>query len=96
MKKLIVIFLALLVLIPFMGIEHHVGDHETGDADEFFIKNKPSLVFYFSNPAIEDLEIIPFDKLTIDKKNEVMSFCSIRYGLQNISDCYNVMKNMQL
>lgn len=84
------------VLISVVGIEHHCGDHEIGDDDELFIKSKPSWKVIFQNPAIEDLEIIPFSELTANRQKELIDFCSVRYGEKDVASCYKIIKNSQL
>jgi hypothetical protein len=79
---------ALGVVLPHIGVERQVGDHEMGVNWELFVKHRASLQWRFTNPAQHGLEVLPFDELTPDERKRFIDFCSIRFGNSDVSSCY--------
>ncbi len=77
---------------PFVGFVHNVQDHDAADGWDIFVKSSPSLQLLFSNPAQEVLDIVPFDELNDARKNEMRRFCKIRYWLDDITECYRIVR----
>jgi len=46
----------------------------------------------FSNPAQEVLNIVPFDPLNDARKEEMRRYCKIRYWLDDIAECYRIVR----
>jgi len=84
--------LAVVFLWPFIGFVHNVEDHDTADGWDIFMKSSPSLQLLFSNPAQEVLDIVPFDPLNDARKEEMRRYCKIRYWLDDIAECYRIVR----
>jgi hypothetical protein len=85
--------LAAVFLWPFVGFVYNVGDRETDAGWDIFIKSSPSLQFRFSNPARDGLrpDVVPFDQLDDARKEETRRYCKIRYGIDDMAECYRRM-----
>jgi hypothetical protein len=66
--------LSAVLLWPFVGFDHYVGDHEVGDGWDIFMKPSPSLQLRFHNPAQLVLDIVPFDQLDDARKEEMRRY----------------------
>ena len=72
----------------FVGVERLVGDHEIGVSWEPFIKHKVTWRFHFENPAQKGLDIVPLASLAAAERQELVRFCTVRFGLSSIQQCH--------
>ena len=67
-----------------------------GGSWQLFFKHSPSLQIVFFNPAIQALEPTPMPDLSNDAQQAVKRYCQIRFGLENIEQCYKQMQNLRI
>lgn len=93
MKKIILIATPIIVVLLwlFVGFDRYVGDHEVGTQWDPFIKHKPTATVFFQNPAQIGLDIAPFDTLDEGQRKNVIEYCQIRFGVDDVKRCYEVM-----
>ena len=74
-------------LWSFIGIERMVGDHEVGVSWGLFIKHRPTVRSFYSNPAQHGLDFVPFADLSPVEQKRFVEFCSVRFGVEDPSSC---------
>lgn len=91
MKKIILITAPLVLVIwLFVGLDLYEGDHEVGSSWNPFIKHKPTTTTLYKNPAQIALEIEPFESLNESEKKNLIEYCRVRYGADDIKRCYEI------
>jgi hypothetical protein len=95
-KNLSILFgvcLIFLITWAFVGIERMVGDHEVGVSWEPFIKQRVDFRWQFKNPVQRGLDLLDMSNLSAAQKQELVDFCSIRFGEVDMDQCYKIIKN---
>ncbi|WP_211440938.1 hypothetical protein [Collimonas humicola] len=98
MKKLYLVAAVLVLVLSwlFVGLDRYVGDHEAGGGWDLFIKHKPSMTVFFSNPAQFGLDMAPLDKMDDGAKKDLVEYCKVRYGTDNMSRCYELFQSSRV
>ncbi|WP_211465962.1 hypothetical protein [Collimonas silvisoli] len=90
-EKIILVAVPLvLVTWLFVGLDRYVGDHEVGSGWDPFIKHKPTTTMFYKNPAQFGLDMEPFKSLDEDDKKNLIEYCRVRYGTDDIKRCYEL------
>jgi len=88
---LIGVVLAAVLSCPFFGFVYNLPDEELDGGWDIFIKPSPSFQFVFKNPAETKYDLVPFDQLDDARKEATRRYCKLRYGLDDIAECYRWM-----
>ncbi|WP_343808139.1 hypothetical protein [Paenochrobactrum glaciei] len=78
----------------FTGIETQHREHSTNYT--FFIKQRPSLQFFFDNPiACGECDVEIYEKLPLSRLEEIRNYCGQRFGLNNLRMCHAIFAESQ-
>lgn len=78
----------------FLGIEEMPREHSTDY--EFFLKHRPGFQVVYRNYAVcGECDAAPFDQLTNWKKEQLVGYCQVRFGLNDIRPCYAIFEKKQ-
>jgi hypothetical protein len=88
---LIGLSLAAILACPFFGFVYNLPEERREGGWDLFIKPSPSFQFFFKNPAETKYDLVPFDQLDDARKEATRRYCKLRYGLDDIPQCYRRM-----